>query len=231
MSPLFIGHMKVLAVDQPTEKLQFVAYMRVSTGQQKVDNTIENQRRAIEGYLSYHDNIEIIKWYEDNGKSAFKDRPKYDEMMRDIDRWNGIIISKLSRIGRRTAQLLDIVKMLNDKNKQLVVVSDSIDTTSAQGTFFFTILAAFNEYEANLIRERMSEGRKRYLDDGGKLGRRRRTFDDNNRIPPKNKEILDLYNAGYGIARLAKLYLVSRSTIRAKLLELGITLRKPRGFE
>ena len=218
-------------MEQETTKLQFVAYIRVSTGQQKTDNTIENQRRAIEGYLSYHDNIKIIKWYEDNGVSAFKDRPDYDEMMKNIDRWDGIIIAKLSRIGRKTTQLLDIVRILNDKKKQLIVVNDNIDTTSAQGNFFFTILAAFNEYEANLIRERMAEGRKRYTDDGGTLGRKRRGFDDKNKIPPKNKEIIDLYNAKYGIAKLAKLYGVSRNTMRKKMLDIGITLRKPRGFD
>jgi len=219
-------------VAQDIKKLEFAAYMRVSTEQQKTDNTIENQRRAIEGFLSYHDEIEIVKWYGDNGVSAFKDRPDYDLMMKNIDKYDGIIIAKLSRIGRRTAQLLDIVKMLNEKRKQLIVVNDNIDTTNAQGTFFFTILAAFNEYEASLIRERMSEGRKKYTDNGGVLGRKRKMLEDiRDRTRPKDKELIDLYNTGYGLARLANLYGVSRNTMRTKLLEIGITLRKPRGFE
>lgn len=211
--------------------MRFCAYLRVSSDKQREANTIENQRRAIDAYLTYNPRIEIAHVFEDNGVSAFKDRPNYEAMMRHLDDFDGIIVAKLSRIGRSTKQLLAIVDELHAKGKELVVVGDNIDTTTPQGRLFFTILAAFNEYEAALIRERMAEGLRRYKANGGRIGRPRTPLQDvGGDGAPSEKKLKAMYERGLGLKTMAKLFGVTRNTMRERLVEIGVQLRKPKGF-
>lgn len=214
------------------KKLRLAAYLRVSTKKQEQEDTIENQRISIRRFLEYHDNMKIIKEFPDDGVSAFKDRPRFNEMMSRLDEFDGVIVAKLSRIGRSTKELLQLVDDFKVKKKELIVVGDNIDTTTAQGEFFFTILAAFNKYEAALIKERMNEGMRRYLANGGKVGMKRKRLEDIvDKKPPTDKQLKDYYEKGLGLTKLAKLYGVSRNTIKAKLIEIGVTIRRPKGVK
>lgn len=219
-------------MDSENEKLRLASYLRVSTKKQEKEGTIDNQRMIINNYITYHDNLEIIEEFPDDGKSAFKDRPKFNEMISRLDEFDGVIITKLSRIGRSTKQLLQIMTDFKDKNKVFIVINDPIDTTTAQGKLWFTILAAFNEYEAALIKERMDEGLRRYIENGGKVGNKRKLLEDIvNGKSSTNKQLVEYYQNGLGLAKLAKLYKVSRNTIKTRLIELGVTIRKPKGVK
>ena len=217
-------------------KRRFCAYMRVSTRKQADENTIENQRRAIEYWLNVHTDVEIEKdaWYEETA-SAFKDRGRFNTMREKIKHhgYDGLIIAKLSRVGRSVKQLIEVVEEMHAASVDLVVVNDNIDTTTPQGRLFFTILAAFNEYEAAIIRERTAEGRQRAKDEGRSLGgpKRKRLEDITDKKPPTGKQLAEYYQNGFGLNRLAKLYGVSRNTMRARLVEIGIVIRKARGVK
>jgi len=214
------------------KKLRLAAYLRVSTKKQEQENTIENQRQTINNYLRFHDNMVIVEEFADDGISAFKERPKFNEMLNRIDEFDGVVIGKLSRIGRSTKNLLQLVDDFKEKKKELIVVGDNIDTTTPQGKLFFILLAAFNEYEAALIKERMNEGLRRFISNGGKLGRSTKRLEDiTNKKPPTNKQLAEYYQNGFGLTKLAKLFGVSRNTIKARLIEIGVKIRKPKGFE
>jgi DNA invertase Pin-like site-specific DNA recombinase len=208
------------------------AYCRVSSKGQVEKDTIANQKMEIKNYLQFHPELEVVKWYED-GLSAFKDRPQFNEMWTHLDEVEGIIINKLTRIGRDTRQLLDIADTMKNNNKQFIVVNDNIDTFTPQGKMWFTILAGFAEYEAALIKERMSEGRRRAkMEDAlkgvNRFGRPKCKFTKSELL-----DIKSLYeHSKFGIRKIAthfsalKKKKVSASTIRRKLVELGVQLRE-----
>lgn len=46
----------------------------------------------------------------------------------------------------------------NDRNINFISIQNNIDTSTSMGKFFFTIMSAFAEMEAELIRERVLSG-------------------------------------------------------------------------
>lgn len=205
-------------------KMKVFVYMRVSTLKQAEFGTIENQTMILEEYCKYHPELEIKQIFKEDGISAFKERPLYNEMMKRLDEIDGIVAVKLSRIGRSAKELLEFADILSNKKKHLIFIKDSIDTTTPQGKLFFTLMSAFNEYEAALIRERLAEGHQRAKAKGVKYGRKCIEFDQKtlNRIKAD-------YEKGIGCDSLAKLYNCSKTTIISRLKILGVQMRKARG--
>ncbi|WP_371802693.1 recombinase family protein [Candidatus Lokiarchaeum ossiferum] len=209
-----------------SKKKQFFAYLRVSTKKQQQEHTIENQKMSVDNYLLLHPEIEIKEWYMDDGISAFKDRPQFEKMMNSLQGCDGVIVAKLSRIGRSAKQLIEIVEKFNNESKDFICVKDMIDTTTPQGKFFFHILAAMNEYEAAIIKERMQEGHYRARLNGVKYGRKRKDFTQKQLNRMKSS-----YIDGTGMDSLAKIFECSKSTIRNRLIEMDVEIRKGKGVK
>ena len=68
--------------------------------------------------------------------------------------------------------LQNIVKTLEAKKVDLVVLDQQIDTTTPTGRLTFHLLGAVAEFERELINERRNEGMKRAKEMGVKFGRK-----------------------------------------------------------
>ncbi len=75
-------------------------------------------------------------------------------------RFQAVMVTKLDRIGRSLQHLLSLFDEFNNKGVQFIAVTQNIDTTSSAGKLQMQILAAFAEFERNLISERTKEGMK-----------------------------------------------------------------------
>lgn len=73
---------------------------------------------------------------------------------------SGIIVSKLDRLGRSLSELCRIIKTLNESKATLIIIDQSIDTSTSLGKFFFHIMGAVAELERDLIIERITEGQR-----------------------------------------------------------------------
>ena len=97
-----------------------------------------------------------------------------------------LIVTKLDRLGRTVKQLVELVHELERRGIQFKSIDDQIDTTTANGRFFFHIMSAFSELERELIRERtnigLSSARSR-----GKLGGRPETHKEQYSKMPKTR--------------------------------------------
>lgn len=71
------------------------------------------------------------------------------------------VVTKLDRLARSAVDLANIVKRLQKKNVDLVVLDLGIDTTTLYGRLQFNILAAIGEFERELIKERSRPHRDR----------------------------------------------------------------------
>jgi DNA invertase Pin-like site-specific DNA recombinase len=83
-----------------------------------------------------------------------------------------VIVWKLDRLGRSIQHLLNILEELKNKNVRLICTDMNIDTGTAQGKFFFTIVGAFAELEREIIRERIKAGLDRARSEGKPIGKR-----------------------------------------------------------
>ena len=116
----------------------------------------------------------VVKEYEDyavSGKTT--ERASFINMMSDVGRGklHIIIFTKLDRLARSLSDLLNITLKLESKDVKIIVVEQNLDTTTYQGRLLFQIIGAFNEFERNIIRERMESGRKKAEEFGSRSGK------------------------------------------------------------
>lgn len=141
-------------------------YCRVSTVEQE---TFNQEARLIEYAISKNYNYEIFREVE----STRKTRPVKQELLTQLrkKKFDAIIIYKLDRYARSSAELILEVKELTDRGISFISLTDNLDFSTASGKLHFQILSAFAEFERELIRERTIEGLRRTRAQGKVLGR------------------------------------------------------------
>ncbi len=149
--------------------MKVAIYVRVSTA----DQTTLNQEIVLKEYCMKN-GYDVFRVYKDEGISGSKtSRPELDAMLSDMRKkyFDAIIVWKLDRLGRSTQHLLQILEELKNKDVRLICTDMNIDTFTAQGKFFFTVVGAFAELEREMIRERILLGLERRKKQGKILGR------------------------------------------------------------
>lgn len=148
-----------------------IGYVRVSTEDQAKEGvSLEAQREKIRMYCELK-GICLTEVIEDAGVSA-KDlnRPGAKILLdkvanKDID---AVVVYKLDRIFRSTIDALETAKKFHHKGVALHSIQENLDTESAIGRFFFTLLSALGQMERELIGERTKMALK-HLKDTGKV--------------------------------------------------------------
>ena len=141
-----------------------VGYARVSTTDQNLGNQIETLRSF---------GCEKIFQEKQSGKSA--DNREQLQLALDFVREGDIlVVTKLDRMARSVLDLNLIAKRLQDKQVDLKVLSQDIDTTTTYGKLVFNVLGAVAQFERELINERAREGIVKAKARGVKFGRARK---------------------------------------------------------
>lgn len=135
--------------------IKAAVYARVSTEDQHTDNQIE----LCTTWVERQEGI-VYKVYSDVISGAKESRPAFDELLADMRQYkfNTIVVTKLDRMGRSLQHLVSLINEFRKKGVDFVTVTQAIDTTSATGRLQLHIMAAFAEYERELISERTKEG-------------------------------------------------------------------------
>lgn len=124
-----------------------VGYARVSTADQNLDHQVDALKK-----------VGCEKVYQDKVTGATSERPGLDEALRFLREGDVLVVWKLDRFGRTVRGLIELVDHLQGRGIGFRSASDAIDTSSAQGRFFFHVVGAFAELERDLIRERTHAG-------------------------------------------------------------------------
>lgn len=130
---------------------EFIGYGRVSSRSQSLDIQIDALTNA--GVKSEHMYLEKVSGRKREGRVALEDL-----LSRGIRNGDTVVCTRLDRLARSTRDLLQISEILDAKGVNLKVLEQPIDTTTAAGRLFFTILASFGEFEASIRAERQREG-------------------------------------------------------------------------
>jgi DNA invertase Pin-like site-specific DNA recombinase len=185
-------------------------YVRVSTRSQNYDGQVE----LITNFCKLKE-YNLLKVFADKASGKDTDRKEYQNLLLVLEKnpqnASVIIVTKIDRVGRSIRDLLTFIDGLNEKKIGFVAIQNNIDTTIKEGRLFLYIMGALSEYERELILERTEEGRKRYVAEGGKLGK------------PKIKlpidEIKRLLTDGVPKTEVARRFRVSVPTIYARIKE------------
>ena len=138
--------------------MKAIGYIRVSTEEQAREGvSLAHQEEKVRAYAKLHE-MTLVEVVADEGLSAksLAARPGAWRVLEAA--FNGevdaVIVYKLDRLFRNAREALTTAEDLDEKGVALHSVTQSIDTKSAMGKFFFQIMAAAAEMERNLISER-----------------------------------------------------------------------------
>lgn len=139
-----------------------IAYVRVSTEEQANEGvSLEAQEARIRAYCQMR-GLELADVIVDAGVSAGKPLESRDGGKRVLDairsrKAHAVVALKLDRLFRNCADCLMVVESWDKAGIALHLVDlggQAVDTSSAMGRFFLTVMAGAAELERNQIRER-----------------------------------------------------------------------------
>ena len=146
-------------------------YARVSTKQQTTENQLPPLRK-----FAKDRGWKVIKEMIDHGYSGTTaTRPQLTEVM-NLARRRGfdvLLVYALDRFGRSVKHLVNALDEFNELGIDFCAFNQNIDTTTAAGKLFFTMISGFAEFEAAIIKERVHAGLVRARAEGKTLGRPR----------------------------------------------------------
>lgn len=135
---------------------QAIGYIRVSTQDQANEGvSLAAQRAKIAAWCAAND-YELIGVFEDAGISgaSMNGREGLQAALAATGKGMALVAYSISRLARSTKDLLLIVEQLRRRKAELVSVTEKIDTASAMGEFFYTVMGAIATLERKMIGER-----------------------------------------------------------------------------
>jgi DNA invertase Pin-like site-specific DNA recombinase len=143
-----------------------IGYARVSTQ----DQNLELQRKALL-------DAGCEKIFDDKLSGSRSDRPGLAQALEFLRDGDTLVVWKLDRLGRSVKHLVDLVGELREQGIQFRSLTDSIDTATPSGRFFFHVMASLAEMERELTVERTKAGLEVARSLGRVGGRKRRMTD------------------------------------------------------
>lgn len=172
-------------------------YARVSTK----DQTLENQ-------LSKLADAGCEMFFEEKISGAVRARPKLEALLGQLRKGDVVVVTKLDRLARSTAELLRIAETLNEKGTGLQSLDEPwADTTSPAGKMIMTVFGGIAEFERSLILSRTQEGRETAQARGVAFGRPGKLKHD------QKKLARELVKEGQSISAVARTFNVHPATI------------------
>ena len=192
--------------------MDVVIFGRVSTLIQDYDRQI-NELTAIctqRGWL-----VRSIFTEKISGAKKNAERKELSRMIEYIkaQHIDKVLVTELSRLGRDTLQVLQVIETLNDMKVSLYIQNYNIETLNEDGKvnamsqFLITILAEIARMERKTIRERMNSGYKN-------VGRKQGYTKSEDQMKQQYSQEIKLLRKGLSLREISKLTGHSVNTIR-----------------
>jgi len=176
-------------------------YMRVSTTGQAKGNSFEEQERL----LRKNGATEL---YQDAFTGTRTDRPNFLKLLNKLQEGDTLVITKLDRFARNTAEGLSVIQHLLDRGVKVNILNMGTIDTTPTGKLILTVMLAFAEFERDMIVQRTTEGKA--------IARTKDNFVEGR--PPKYDDAtlqlaLEMLNSGMSYKEVQKVTGISRSTL------------------
>jgi DNA invertase Pin-like site-specific DNA recombinase len=120
-----------------------------------------------------------------------------------------LVVTKLDRLARSTAHLLDIVSLLENKKVALRILDfggGAVDTKSPSGKLLLTMFGAMAQFEREMMLERQREGIAKAKREGKYKGRKPTAV-------AKSDEVRRLKADGHGATTIAQRLNIGRASV------------------
>ena len=169
-----------------------IGYVRVSSEiQKRKNNSIPLQKKKIKEYCSLND-FELIDVYEDDGVSGMSidKRNGFKRMVEFMkeNKIDGIVVWSLSRLGRKMKDVVEFMDFLKSNNIGFFSIKENLSNDDKIGSLIMNILSSINEFEVEVIRERIKDVKRNKKENGEVYGRMVYGFDNVNGKMIENKE-------------------------------------------
>jgi DNA invertase Pin-like site-specific DNA recombinase len=124
-----------------------IGYIRVSTEHQET----ARQQEIMCGY-------QVDRIFSEKLSGANTDRPQLKAMLDYVREGDTLYVESISRLGRSTKDLLNIIDTLTEKGVTLVSNKENIDTDTPTGKFMLTVFVALSQLEKEQLKQRQREG-------------------------------------------------------------------------
>lgn len=179
-----------------------IGYCRVSS--------IEQNEQAQVNQLK---NYGCEKIFIDKESGTKDDRPEFLKLKETLRANDTLVVTELSRLGRKLIAVLEFVNLLKNLEVNLISIRESIDLASPSGTLVMQIFSSVAEFERNRLIERQRVGIDYAKQNGVRFGRPK-TNDK------KIQQAIKLYRTEtMPVKEIVQLTGVSRATIYRKLQE------------
>jgi len=175
--------------------MRLFGYARVSTSQQSLDIQIKALKEA---------GVKSNRIFTDKASGSSAGREGLDLLRMKVEEGDVILVKKLDRLGRDTADMIHLIKEFDAQGVAVRFIDDGISTDGEMGQMVVTILSAIAQAERRRILERTNEGRQEAKLKGIRFGRRRTVDRD---------YVLSLYRQGIGATGISRQLRIARSTV------------------
>ncbi|MBP5715278.1 MAG: recombinase family protein [Prevotella sp.] len=198
---------------------KMVIFARVSTSVQDYERQV-NELTAIAHRNNW--SIEAIFCEKISGAKKNSERKELSRMVEFVqaNNINKVAVTELSRLGRDTLQVLEVIEQFNRLGISLYIQNYNIETLTESGEvnpmsqFLITILAEVARMERKTIRERVESGYKNFRANGGKVGRKVGYRKSDVDMREQYAEEIRLLHKGISLRNISKITGTSVNTIR-----------------
>lgn len=183
-----------------TKTGRMFGYGRVSSGDQ--DLAIQEAALRAAG-------CDIIRSEKRSGTTT-KGRDALSTLIEFANEGDTIVVVRIDRLARSIADLAGIVRTLEEKGVALKATEQPVDTSTAAGRAFLSMLGVFAEFETAIRRERQMEGIAKAKSEGVYKGRK----------PSIDvAKVRELAASGMGRTEIAKTLGIGRASVYRLLAE------------
>jgi DNA invertase Pin-like site-specific DNA recombinase len=178
-----------------------IAYIRVSTDKQDLNNQkleiLEFARRT---------NRRVDEFLEiaiSSRKSSKKRR--IDELVGKLSETDTLLVTELSRLGRSTGEVINLVNELLQRNIRVVIIKQNLEMAQhdMSSKIIVTMFSLFAELERDLVSQRTKEALAVKKAQGVKLGKPIGTIQAS-KFDKDRKRIEELLRLGLSVRKIAK---------------------------
>jgi DNA invertase Pin-like site-specific DNA recombinase len=126
----------------------WIGYARVSSVGQNLDSQLDALQKA-----------GCKKIFSDKMTGSRMNRPGWDQLIEYVRAGDALVVTELSRMTRSLLNLLETAQLLEQKQVNLVSLRENINTSTATGRCFLSMMGAIHQMERELRVERAAAGR------------------------------------------------------------------------
>ena len=141
--------------------MAIVGYARVSSVGQSLDVQLDK--------LKHCDKV-----YKEKQSGTNSKRPKLAACLEYVREEDTLVVTRLDRLARSTLHLCQIAEILREKQVNLQVLDQNINTSDATGRLLFNMLGAIAQFETEIRAERQMDGINKAKERGVAFGRKRK---------------------------------------------------------